>query len=70
MWSCAIPADRPSYLWEPLPGDRGAHGPFDDQAHRRSVQYEPATRHGLTALSAAALAGTGLGMLVRRRRDR
>ncbi len=63
----AIPADRPSYLWEPLPGDRGAHGIFDDLAHRRSVQYELATHRGLTALAAAAaVAGVGAIALGRR----
>jgi short-subunit dehydrogenase len=62
-----IPADRPSYLWEPLPGDRGAHGAFDDRAHERSVQYELATRHGLTA-AAAALSGAGALALRRRLR--
>ncbi len=50
-----IRPDRPSYLWEPLPGDRGAHGIFDDVAHRQSIQYELATHRGaLTALAAAA----------------
>lgn len=28
--------DRPSNLWEPLPGDHGAHGRFDDRAKDRS----------------------------------
>ena len=30
--------DRPDNLFEPVPGDPGAHGPFDDKARRRSVQ--------------------------------
>jgi NADP-dependent 3-hydroxy acid dehydrogenase YdfG len=30
--------DRPDYLFSPLPGDRGAHGPFDGEAKRRSLQ--------------------------------
>jgi NADP-dependent 3-hydroxy acid dehydrogenase YdfG len=33
-----LPPDRPDYLFEPLPDDRGAHGPFDDEAKRRSLQ--------------------------------
>jgi hypothetical protein len=33
-----LPPDRPDYLFEPLPGDRGAHGPFDGEAKRRSLQ--------------------------------
>jgi NAD(P)-dependent dehydrogenase (short-subunit alcohol dehydrogenase family) len=34
------PADpnRPNNLWEPLPGDFGAHGNFDSRAHKRSWQ--------------------------------
>lgn len=30
--------NRPNNLWEPLPGDFGAHGDFDDRAHKQSVQ--------------------------------
>ena len=33
----AVPDDRPDNLYEPLPGDHGAHGRFDDQAHGRSL---------------------------------
>ncbi len=60
-----IPAGRPSYLWEPLPGDPRAHGIFDDVAHEQSIQYELATHRRATALAAAAL--TGAGALVWRR---
>src|SRR5713226_9387963 len=31
---------RPDNLWKPLPGDRGAHGAFDDRAHDRSIELE------------------------------
>lgn len=55
-----IPEDRPSYLWEPLPGDRGAHGRFDGEAHRRSPQYVLATHHGTIAAAAGVAAGLGL----------
>ena len=30
--------DRPDYLFEPIDGDRGAHGPFDEEAKERSLQ--------------------------------
>ncbi|MFL6440288.1 MAG: SDR family oxidoreductase [Terriglobales bacterium] len=30
--------NRPNNLWEPLPGDHGAHGDFDNRAHKRSWQ--------------------------------
>ena len=43
-------------LFEPVDEDRGAHGPFDDQAHSFSPQYELAKRRGmvLAGLGAAA----------------
>ena len=57
-----LPEDRPDYLYEPLPGDQGAHGIFDDEAKSRSVQFELARRRralaaGATVLAAGALAG-------------
>ncbi|HZD74928.1 MAG TPA: SDR family oxidoreductase [Actinomycetota bacterium] len=54
--------ERPSNLWEPVPGDRGAHGPFDHRAHPRSAQAWAGRHHGLLA-GAAALAGTGAAAL-------
>lgn len=52
------PADpaRQDNLWEPVPGDHGAHGTFDDQASRFSQQLWATTHRG-------ALAAAGLGML-------
>jgi short-subunit dehydrogenase len=53
--------DRPDNLLSPPPGDPGAHGPYDDRAHRHSVQWA-ASKHrvlagvGLVAAGAAALA--------------
>ncbi len=32
--------NRPNNLWQPLPGDHGAHGAFDDRAHDRSIELE------------------------------
>jgi NAD(P)-dependent dehydrogenase (short-subunit alcohol dehydrogenase family) len=34
----AADPNRPNNLWEPLPGDHGAHGDFDNRAHKRSWQ--------------------------------
>jgi NAD(P)-dependent dehydrogenase (short-subunit alcohol dehydrogenase family) len=48
-----VAAGRPDNLFEPLPGDRGAHGDFDASAHSRSLQWA-LTRHRVAAL----LAGT------------
>jgi NAD(P)-dependent dehydrogenase (short-subunit alcohol dehydrogenase family) len=43
-------------LFEPIEEDRGAHGPFDAEAHGTSVQYELA-KHRRAALAGAAAAG-------------
>jgi len=52
--------DRPDNLWAPVPGDRGAHGGFDDRAHTRSWQLEATMHRGWLAL--AGLAGVGLSL--------
>jgi NAD(P)-dependent dehydrogenase (short-subunit alcohol dehydrogenase family) len=52
-----VDPDRPDNLFEPVPGDQGAHGPFDDQSRDRSIQLRLA-KHRLPLLAgAAALAG-------------
>ncbi len=54
-------------LFEPVDEDRGAHGPFDDQAHSVSPQYELAKRRGLVLGAAgAAIAGATAAALLRR----
>ena len=42
-----LPEGRPDYLDGPLPGDRGAHGPFDDEAKTRSIQLTLAKARSL-----------------------
>jgi short-subunit dehydrogenase len=52
-----VDPDRRDNLFEPVPGDQGAHGPFDDRAHGRSFQL-PFAKHRLPLLAGlAALAG-------------
>jgi NAD(P)-dependent dehydrogenase (short-subunit alcohol dehydrogenase family) len=61
-----VPPDRPDYLFAPLPGDRGAHGQFDEHAHPRSLQLWASThRRGLLA-GAGLVAAGALGGLLRR----
>jgi NAD(P)-dependent dehydrogenase (short-subunit alcohol dehydrogenase family) len=49
--------DRPDNLFEPVPGDQGAHGPFDDEARGQSVQLRLA-KHRIPVLAGLmALAG-------------
>jgi hypothetical protein len=60
--------DRRDNLFEPVDEDRGAHGPFDEESHERSVQAV-LSRHrrslGLGAV-AAALAAVGASRAARR----
>jgi NAD(P)-dependent dehydrogenase (short-subunit alcohol dehydrogenase family) len=58
---------RPDNLYDPLPGDHGAHGRFDHRALDRSTQLWVTThREGLMVVAASLL---GLGTLLASRRD-
>ncbi len=50
-----VKPDRPNNLYEPVPGDHGAHGNFDEKAHAKSPQLW-ATKHR------GALLATGIGL--------
>ena len=54
-----IEADRADNLWEPVAGDHGARGEFDERAHRRSVQWWLTTHRGWAVLAAGLLAFAG-----------
>lgn len=51
------PADpnAPNDLWEPVPGDRGAHGTFDSRAHAFSPELWTDEHRGLLAVGAVGL---------------
>ena len=53
-----IDPNRADNLWEPLPGDRGAHGIFDSQAREQSVQFR-LDRHRQAFLAAGVVALVG-----------
>jgi NAD(P)-dependent dehydrogenase (short-subunit alcohol dehydrogenase family) len=57
-----VEPERPSNLWESLPGDRGAHGVFGAEARAASTQFWLARHKGLLlgAGAAALLARRGL----------
>lgn len=59
------PPERPHNLWDPLPGDYGAHGRFDLESRATSAQAW-ASRHRLSLLAASAL--TSVWLLWRRLR--
>jgi len=64
------PADpnRPDNLWEPVPGDHGAHGVFDKRANNWSSQLWATTHRGWLALAGAGLAALAYTTLSRKRR--
>jgi hypothetical protein len=57
----AVDQARPDNLFAPVSGDHGAHGPFDDQARRRSVVAWAARNR--SGLAAAATLGVATGAL-------
>jgi short-subunit dehydrogenase len=56
-------------LFTPVDEDRGSHGPFDDQAHERSPQYEFAKHRNKILAAAAGAAAAGAGAAVALGRD-
>ena len=57
---------RPHNLWQPLPGDHGAHGRFDERASKTSVQLELNLRRG--AILVAGAAGVVVGLILSARK--
>ncbi len=57
--------ERPHNLWDPLPGDHGAHGVFDDRAQPRSLLLWANKHRRALGLAAAGIAG-GVAWLTRR----
>jgi NAD(P)-dependent dehydrogenase (short-subunit alcohol dehydrogenase family) len=51
---------RPDYLYSSLDEDRGAHGPFDDEAKARSLQWSLAKRRRLLGAGAATAVGAAV----------
>lgn len=64
-----VEADRADNLWQPLPGDHGAHGRFDRRASNSSPYLWVNTHRLITALGAGAIA-TAATLLTRKRRKR
>jgi NAD(P)-dependent dehydrogenase (short-subunit alcohol dehydrogenase family) len=56
--------DRPSNLFEPVPGDHGSHGIFGKRAHQRSLQLWETTHRRWIAAGLTA-AGLVAGLLLR-----
>lgn len=52
--------NRRDNLWEPIPGDHGAHGPFKEESHSFSPQLWATTHRGLTAVAIASFIAGGI----------
>jgi NAD(P)-dependent dehydrogenase (short-subunit alcohol dehydrogenase family) len=59
-------AARPDNLFEPVPGDHGAHGIFDERAAGSSLELWTTTRKR-ALLAGLAIAGAALPIVIRRR---
>jgi NAD(P)-dependent dehydrogenase (short-subunit alcohol dehydrogenase family) len=53
-----VEADRLVNLWEPVPGDHGAHGDFDSRAHERSLQLWLTTHRSWLGAAASLAVGS------------
>ena len=62
MSPAQVAADRPDNLFEAVRGDRGAHGRFDAESHRASVELWLSTHRTLGMMALAGLAGAALAM--------
>jgi short-subunit dehydrogenase len=63
-----VEADRCDNLWEPVPGDHGAHGTFGDRATASSPQLWLNKNRNWLALAGVGLAGVLLGASIKRKR--
>jgi NAD(P)-dependent dehydrogenase (short-subunit alcohol dehydrogenase family) len=52
--------DRPNNLWQPVPGDHGAHGDFGDRAHTVDPQWWAVTHRGWVAVGGVSATVAGL----------
>jgi NADP-dependent 3-hydroxy acid dehydrogenase YdfG len=60
--------NQPDNLWEPVPGDRGAHGIFDGQARRHSPELWFVKNRNWFGLAAACVAVAAGAFILRERR--
>lgn len=59
--------NRPNNLWQPLPGDHGAHGTFGARAHKWSPQLWSSEHRNWIASAIAVLALSGLFAFLKNR---
>ena len=56
-----VKPDRPDNLFEPVPGDHGAHGIFDSRAHGSSAQFWETTHRRWLSVAGFGLAAIACG---------
>lgn len=61
-----VEPDRQNNLWEPVPGDHGAHGDFDGRATEFSPQFWAMTHLRQLGMAAAGLTGLALAVFLRK----
>jgi NADP-dependent 3-hydroxy acid dehydrogenase YdfG len=57
---------RPDNLFEPVPGDFGTHGGFDDRSKETSLQWELSKRRGMASLFVGGILGILGGLALAR----
>jgi short-subunit dehydrogenase len=62
-----VAEDRKNNLWEPIPGDHGAHGPFGNKALKFSLQTWLTLHPGVVSSASALTAGLISFLFVRNR---
>jgi short-subunit dehydrogenase len=63
-----VSPDRPNNLFEPVPGDHGAHGIFDNRAHTSSLQLWQTTHRASWIPAVLGIAAIGCGLFLRSKR--
>lgn len=63
-----VDPNRPNNLFEPVEGDQGAHGIFDDRAHPSSSQLWATMNRSWLVLAGAAIAGIAATLLLEKPR--
>jgi hypothetical protein len=65
----AVETDRRDNLWQPVPGDHGAHGTFGDRAISSSPQLWISKNRNWLSLAGVGLAGLVFGILIKRKQS-
>ncbi len=64
-----VEPDRRDNLWEPVPGDHGAHGTFGERATASSPQLWVSMNRKWLGIAGAGLAGLVFGVLIKRKQS-